>query len=164
MKKVVIPLLIGAMLIMAAAPAPHNYFRNTGETTVTKSGIWVNGSSGGQVLDSIVPVASDSANVLITISGIAVLSANDRLYIGLGHDSANRVSATDLGTMNDLDTFLVQAPSYIRNQGRFPFSFQYGKANNGALTDTLYVNAWLNQAGGYIAIEDMVVTAQVNDQ
>lgn len=158
----VLAALLGvAAIVYAAAPAPHNLVQATGDITISTS---YTASAGWAVKDSIVIVASDSARSRITVTGTAVLEANQKLYVGFGADSANRISATDLRANSDLDTFFIAAPSGIRTAMRMPFAFTYNKTNNGALTDTIYFNFAAGDAARPIEIEDLVISVDVNDQ
>lgn len=163
MKKVfwvaVVLCVVASGLLFAAAPSSKNAFSNTGDKTVDNqyTGSW-------DVLDSLIVIRSDSGATIITVTGIAVLDPGERLYLGLGHDSANRTSETNLAPNSDLDTTQMAQPYGIKGRARVPFSFSYGISGNGALTDTIYLNAACGSSAGPVEVEDVCVTGRVADK
>ena len=157
-----------AVTAFGAAPLIRNFGSATGDVTIDNE--WDSQTAGWDVVDSLIVVASDSARTIMTISGFAVVGASQRLYLGIGNDSANRVdsatSATTGSTNSNLDTALVQTTFGIgTGQFRVPFSFTYISETDGANTDTFYFNAAVGSASrGALALEDVVVTASVADQ
>ena len=157
MKKVLIGLLVVAIgaAVYAAAPLGRNFYTNTGDVTVSAqyTGTWA-------MQDSLIVVASDSASTIVTISGIALMDPGDALYLGLQDDSAGS------GTVPTLDTFLIVYSLAEKARGYVPFSFQYVKVNNAALTDTLFFRAACGGSGQNerVSIQDLVITANVQDQ
>ena len=157
-------LLVLAVIMIAAAPVNRNYYVDVGEVTIDSqySGNW-------EPVDSLVVVTSDSGTILVTISGTAVLDPWDKLYIGLGNDSANRVdSATSAttGQVNpNLDTVLMRPDDRQIGKAYVPFSVTIPVDNDGA-TDTLYLNMATggSSSSEKVYIEDLFFIAAVSDQ
>lgn len=153
-------LLIGlcaiVAVIMAAAPLPRNFsVQVTGATAIDSQ--WT--ADAWDSITNIIYVASDSANVIITATGTAVMSSRGRLYLGF--------SALDADSLPELDTLYAQTDlGHDSRKYRIPFSLVYPKLNDGALTDTIFIVAAKGGRGGgdAVTIEDLVVTAVVADQ
>lgn len=151
------------MFLVAAAPLTRNFYSATGDVSLTTDyvhdGTW-------KCLDSMIVVASDSAATIISISGVAVMDPIDQLWIGLGNDSANQITATNTAPNSNLDTFKVTRDYTGKNQARVPFCFRYVNKTNGANTDTFFWNAAVGGTGDVegVSLEDVVVSASVADQ
>lgn len=151
--------VIAAGALFAAVPLNKVPFKNTGDKTVDNqhTGTW-------DVLDSVVVIRSDSGSAVVTVSGIAVLAPGERLYLGLGNDSANQVSYTNTAPNSNLDTCIVEVPMGARGVWRIPFSFSFGISGNGALTDTIYWNAACGSSAAPVNIEDGHLKVDVGDK
>ncbi len=157
-------LVIGAV-IMAAAPSHFGYFNNVGSKTV-------NGPFGGAwtTVDSLITVVDDSGFVMVTVTGVAKLDPGERLYLGLGNDSANCVdSATCAGVgvaNSNIDTVLFQSPQNTGNPVMMPFTHTFAiDTVVASTTDTIYLNA--AKAGTAVVenvqLTDVVMSAIVVD-
>jgi len=154
-KRIVLLMLAAALCLLAAAPAPHitSATRESKQTTTQWTAlVW-------DSITAVIPVASDSARVLITASGVALMDASDKLYLGF--------SSTDEDSLPNLDTLIVSGfGGWGSRQGEVPFVFQITRTHNAALTDTVY---FLAAAGGSgrgdkVTLQSVIVTCQVNDQ
>ena len=169
MKKLVIPLilLVCAVSLMAGAPTEVWYTSTQESKTVDVDwkidSVW-------EIIDSFVVAADDTAAVLITITGTAILDYNDKLYIGL----SSAVAGATIASLPNLDTFIL-APKFERGaQRRVAFSYGFQGADSlaghgfpsGADTDTFYFVA---ACGGStnkeaVVIEDLVMTMFLYDE
>ncbi|MEW6110621.1 MAG: hypothetical protein AB1664_00700 [Thermodesulfobacteriota bacterium] len=168
MKKLLLTVMVLALVLpltsFAAAPVFQTYVSITPDTIVVDSqwtGNW-------EPVDSLVIARTDSGGFLITVTGMVQLDPYDVLYIGLGNDSANRVSAATAATTGqtntNLDTAVFFGPGYRNRPAWSAFVLQYYYEGNGALTDTVYVNAACAGSGQPVRIEDLVVSAAVTDK
>lgn len=164
-KLVFLGLLVVAVGLMAAAPSHFGYYNKVRSKTI-------NGPIGGAwtTVDSLITVVDDSGFVLITVTGVARLDPGERLYLGIGNDSANCVdSATCAGVgvaNSNIDTVLFQAPQNTGNPVMMPFSHIFAiDTVNASTTDTVYLNA--AKAGTGVAenvqLTDVVMSAVVVD-
>lgn len=127
-----------SVMLMGAARY-EMVFKNVGDVTIDSQigGNW-------EPVDSLVAVFDSASNATIIVTGIALMDAWDKLYVGFGNDSANRVdsatSATTGQTNANLDTVLVAAGGMAAGgKRRVPFSVTY-VASFTAVTDTFYLN------------------------
>lgn len=168
MKKLLLTALVLAlavpMISFADAPVFQTYVSVAPDTVVVDSqwtGNW-------KPVDSLYVSRTDSGGFLITVTGMVQLDPYDVLYIGLGNDSANRVSAalaaTTGQTNTNLDTAVFFGPGYRARPAWSAFVLQYYFEGNGAVTDTIYVNAACGGRNQPIRIEDLVVSAAVTDK
>ena len=168
-KKVVWGVFVGALLFMAllfaisyaAAPLSRNFSHTTATFTVDAQQ-----TGGWDIVDSLIIVCSDSAATIITVSGTAILDPGDKLYLGMGNDSANMTSAANLTAYSNLIKDSIIYPKNARGSIQMPFTFRYVNTTNGANTDTLYFNA---ACGGstvweYVYLRKVYITAMVADQ
>ena len=147
-------LSIMATMVMGAARY-EMVFKSVGEVTIDSQigGNW-------EPVDSLVAVFDSASNATITVSGVALMDAWDKLYFGLGNDSANRVdsatSATTGQTNANLDTVLITGDPSSHGQLRVPFSVTY-IASFTAVTDTIYLNMAIGGSGGpeKVQLEDV---------
>ena len=163
-------ILVLPMLVWAVADETgHKMFYSGTDLTVDSQF-----SGGGEVVDSIIVAAiemlSDSTLFSIRVTGVAVMDGYDKLYIGFGNDSANRVdSATGASTgytNSNLDTFLIVPPFRATNKMRVPFAFSFmHPLDSVAVTDTFYLNAYCGGSSTYesVPIEDVVFTIEVTE-
>lgn len=166
MKRILLTLavLLIPLSSFAAAPTFSTFVSITPDTIVVDSqhtGNW-------EPIDSLVVARTDSGGFLITVTGWANLGPGDVLYLGLGNDSANRVdsatSATTGQTNTNLDTATFSNVGYRNTRAKTAFVLQYYFEGNGAVTDTVYVNAAVAGTKQPIRIEDLVVSAAVSDK
>ena len=158
--------IVGLFMVMivisyAAAPASRNFSHSTASFTVDAQQ-----TGGWDIVDSIVIVCSDSANTLIWITGTAIMDPGDKLYFGLGNDSADMTSATSLTAYSNLKKDSLIYPKGARGTIHIPWSFRYANSTNGANTDTFYFNA---ACGGsavmeYVSLRNVYITGAVADQ
>lgn len=167
MRKLFLTMLALALLTplstFAAAPVFQTYVSVTPDTVVVDSqwtGNW-------DPIDSLIIARTDSGGFLIEVSGWATLGPLDVLYLGLGNDSANRVSAATAATTGqthtNLDTAMFNATGYRNQPARIPILLRHYFEGTGAVTDTIYVNAAIKGSGQAVRIEDLVVSARVTD-
>lgn len=141
-----------AAVVMAAAPTHVHNYADIGDATVDAdyTGTW-------DSLGALIYTADDTFAIVIQVSGVAVMTSSDRLYLGLGHNSTTPTSA-------DLDTFIVQAPRFTSGRCRIPFNLQLVYSDT-AWTDTLFLQA--ASGGGssvnYVGLEDVVMQTAVMD-
>ena len=147
------------LTIMAAAPTESNYVTVTASQTIDS----VFYGNGWEQVAALIFAATDSAAVCFEITGLATMGPRDRLYVGLGNDSANQVSATDFDPVSNLDTFLIQKENNLSGfEGIVPFHIRYIHAVVASVTDTLFLNAAVGEKGvGQVAVTDVVFSAQV---
>lgn len=168
MKKLLIlsALLAVPLLVMAAAPTFDTYSKDCGDKTIDSqwTGNW-------EPADSLVISVSDSAWVVVTVTGQVWLDPYETFYLGLGNDSANRVdsatSATTGQTHTNLDTCIIKLPRDVQNTAYVPFAFSYrlsAGATGGAVTDTLYLNAATGGSDQKIYLKDVVIQATIGNR
>lgn len=154
MKRLTLAIALTALLLLvgttafAAAPTVNFYNSATGDVTITAqhTGTWAN-------LDSLIVTASDTAALLMEVSGIAVFDPADRLYLSSSNGGVL--------TAADHDTLIVQASARQRLQSRVSFTYRHVLGLL-AVTDTIYFSAAAGGGGiGSIVLEDVVVTATV---
>ena len=157
MKRLILLMALVAIvaILMAAAPAPHitSDSHESKQTTTQYTGKpW-------DSIAAVISVASDSARVLITASGVALMDASDKLYLGF--------SALDEDSLPEIDTLIIQnGGGWFSRQAKVPFHFAITRTHNAATTDTIY---FLASAGGSgntdkVTLESVIVTCQVSDQ
>jgi len=156
MKQRIVLLMLAAVLcLLAAAPAPHitSATRESQQTTTQwTASVW-------DSVTNVIPIVSDSARVLITASGVALMDASDKLYLGF--------SSTDEDSLPNLDTLIISGfGGWGSRQGEVPFCFQITRTHNAALTDTIYLVAAAGGTGkgDRVTLQSVIVTCQVNDQ
>jgi hypothetical protein len=98
--------------------------------------------------------------------GIAVLEPDEALYVGLGDDSANRVSAalaaTTGQTHTNLDTFYFAPDPAGKNEVQVGFTCIWLQAYSaGAKTDTFYLNMATNSSASHVSVKDVVMWADI---
>jgi len=158
MKRVILIgiLAVFGLSLMAAAPLVRNFsVRVTGSTTVDSQFT----ADAWDSITNIIPIADDSANVIITVTGTVILTGRSVLYLGM--------SALDADSLPELDTIIVRVDEGRRvHNARVTFTMTFPKLNDGALTDTIYILAATGGSGRGegVTIEDLVVTALVADQ
>ena len=142
---------ITVTIVFGAAPTSKNYYHALGAAKTIDNAY--DGSSGYDVVDSIVIAVSDSANCIVTVTGIAQMSPGDKLYLGLGNDSADMVSETSLIPNNNLIIDTITYPKGPQGSINLPFVFRYLYYNPpSAVTDTIYFNAG---CGGTSNVEEV---------
>lgn len=121
-------------------------------------------------MESLVVALADSGYVILEVSGIAYLGPYDKLFIGLGSDSANKVDsatgATTGQTHTNLDTNMIAPPVGGRGALYMPFHFVWIDSTlgaTGAATDTFYFNAATGQSGHPVSLYDVVFTSTIVD-
>ena len=173
LKRIVLLMVLAAVIglslntesyLNAADAEPRNYFVSPSDFTVDSAigGNW-------EPAATVIAQRSDSATTMLEVSGVAVMDPGERLYVGFGNDSLNRVDEATGGTTGqthtNLDTFLIEAPATGRGiKMRIPFTFKYALTTKDAgSTDTFYVNM---AVGGTavpekVAIEDLIFHVEV---
>jgi len=160
-KKLIVLVLVGlmSMSIMAAAPAINEWAKFLG-ASVTIDSQWTV-TTQWELLDSIIVIKTDTCYTIYTMSGVAVLNENDRLY--LGFDDGGGAAGLPV------DTFIVDGYKPVSLSGlvRVPFTIKYvdSLVSQTDANDTIYFYA---AAGGStsmekVEIEDCVLTAEVLD-
>ncbi|HET6455527.1 MAG TPA: hypothetical protein VFI02_14070 [Armatimonadota bacterium] len=155
---VVLVMMAVFMMLIAAASAVRVQFESDDTFTVDSQY-----SAEMQELSDLIIVVPDSAIVVLAVSGVALLDPGDKLYIGLGNDSANQVSASDLSVNSNLDTAQV-AFLHPSNRGRQRVSFYYEYVHTvvgSGTTDTFFFNVGSGGQGSRekIYLEDVISRA-----
>jgi hypothetical protein len=161
---VVLAICALAALCFAAAPALSRYASSQNSVTIDAqhTGAW-------DTVASVIMVHTDTCYGLMLVTGIAVMDPVDKLYLGLGNDSANRTSATNLAPNNNLDTCTIGPFKGLRGKSRIPFSWQYRWTSTNTttdITDTVYVNAACGGSSGIEAVEleDVMISIDIADR
>jgi len=115
--------------------------------------------TGFQLLETIIPVLSDSGVVVVELSGVATMSQGERLFLGIGSNSAATTAA-------EQDTFNIAMPRGFVGEMQVPFNFAWSYSNDGALTDSIFV---CGAVGGStvserVTINDVHIIARTTDQ
>lgn len=168
MRKLALVLIVlMSALVYGAAPTVVERSSLTGDITIDSQH-----TGGWECVDSLYLSIDDTSGNVLTITGVALLKAGSKLYIGFGNDSANRVDsatgATTGFTNSNLDTVLIEAPkSWRGGQARVAFSVRhvYVYTSQTDVQDTFYFNAACggSDSWDYVKLEDVVVTAAVGD-
>jgi hypothetical protein len=154
--------VIAAIVAYAAAPTSKNYYNALGSAFTVDNAF--DGSAGCDIVDSCVYIASDSANCIVTVTGIAIMSPGDKLYMGLGNDSSDMVSPTSLIANNNLKIDTVIYPKAARGRINLPFVFRTIIASPAsATTDTLYFNAGVGGTSNasIVYLRNLLITVSV---
>jgi hypothetical protein len=162
---VTLALVAVALFCIAAAPTFSHYSSALNSVTINNqyTGAW-------DTVGSVITVHTDTCYEYFTVTGTAVMGPNDKLYVAIGNDSCNRVSATDLSPHNNLDTIGILGP--FRGQigeTRHSFCYQYRWTSTSTqtdITDTFYVNAACggSSASEAVALENVLVAVAVGDR
>jgi hypothetical protein len=147
----------GASSIAAVVDhGPKNVVKDIGNKTVDSqyTGNW-------DPIDSFVIVKDTAGTCIYEVSGDVKLYAYDVLYINLGNDSANRVSAATAATTgqtneNAVDTFIVGGFIDIPAPIWLPFR-AIVLDSAAACTDTFYINMATGQAKKPITVKNVTV-------
>lgn len=157
MKKLVFVVVLGlAVTVMAAPPLFNNWMKSLGASTVIDSAY---SADQWELMDSIIIIKSDSANTLYTMSGIAVLDINDRLF--LGFDDGGGAGGLPL------DTAIVSNFQNTAGPTRVPFYFSYidSLRSQTDANDTIYFYMAVGGTGNSekVTVEDVFLTGTVYD-
>lgn len=154
--------VVGSM-VMAAVLRLEVYVVGLDEVTIDSQygGNW-------EPLGTLIVVTDSNAIIEVTVSGVAIMDYYDKLYIGFGNDSANRVNAATAATTGqtnaNLDTVLIVAGGTHRTgKRRVAFSVSYWDSL-AALTDTFYVNMAVggSTGGEKVDLEDVFFSVQLH--
>lgn len=161
-------ILVAALLLMAisvsiyAAAPTHRHYTKV-QNSVTVDNQW--SDTTWDIVDSAIVVASDSALVIMRITGVAVMDPGDKLYIGFSFGEPASAPSLDTAILNPR----------VRRLGTQRHSFSFTAAisdstilstfYNGGATDTLFI---LAAAGGggiteAVTLEDVVLEWIVTD-
>lgn len=156
------------LIVMAAAPLHNGYGVAVNLDTIVNE--YGSGTTGWDSVTNLIYTATDTCQILVTVTGVAVFDPMEALYIGFGSDSANRVdsatAATTGRTNSNLDTFLVQPDIRNRAKVRQPFTARYTTtyASQTDLDDTIFVNMATASIERKVEVEDLVFTIQIFDK
>ena len=165
MKKIGLLLVIGLipMLLMGAAPTFQSYYHQVGDVVIDSqhTGNW-------EPVGTLIVTASDSAYATLSVTTTANLMPWERLYLGFGNDSANRVSAATAATTgqtnSNLDTNLVKLHPSVDGDVNLPLVWQYVVSMNASQVDTFYLNIATGGSNEKIELYDLVFSAQISDR
>lgn len=109
---------------------------------------------------------SDTAEITLTVTGVALMGQREKLYIGFGNDSANRVDAATAATTgqtnSNLDTIIFETPLYgAGGMASVSFMARFVYYAVAGVLDTFYVNAATGDKSKSIELNDVVFTALV---
>ena len=139
------------LLVMAAPPTFQNYASETGDVTIDSqwTGNW-------ELADSLIITASDTAYVLLRVTGTAYMNPWERLYLGFGNDSANAVA--------NLDTNLVKLHSSIKGGIYYPFVFEDMVPMDADQVDTFYLNMSTGSDQEHVEVYNLMFSAGIIDR
>lgn len=152
------------VVLLATNVYADRAYRSVTADTATVDSVY---SGGWDCVDSLI-IASGAADTIIelTFSGVALFDPGDRLYIGFGNDSANRVDsatgATTGYTNSNLDTIEFRYPRPAGyGKCELPFIAKYFLSMAASTTDTIYFNAacWGSSHIEQVELKDVVVSA-----
>ncbi len=150
------------LIVMAAAPTFQPYYHHAGDVVIDS-----NTNSNWQPVGTLFVTATDSAYATLTVTGTAHMNPWERMYLGFGSDSANRVdsatSATTGQTNSNIDTNLVRLHPTVQGDIYLPFTWQYVVSMDAA-TDTFFLNIATGGGGEHIELFDLVFSAQISDR
>lgn len=146
--------IITASLVFGAAPADNNWANFLGASTTLDSQYT---AAQWELLDSIIVIKTDTCYTLYTISGVAVLDPNARLYVGF--DDGGGAGGLPV------DTLIVEGVYPQSGQARIPFTFTYldSLISTTDANDSIYFYAANGSNATKVKIEDVVLTAKVLD-
>ncbi len=166
MKRIFVAALIGMVLLFAwaiGATVTHSGIVICQSVDTNSSGVTVVDSQytgNWDVVDSFVIVYDTVGRYVFTVTGVAKLTSRDILYVGLGNDSANRVSAATAATTGqthtNLDTMIFGGFIDQSNPIYLPFTYIYTCSISTAATDTIYLNMATGQSGKPITLYDVL--------
>ena len=128
-------ILLVPLAVWAADPTHEQYCHDIGSVTVDSvfDGTWQT------VHTAAYTVASGAATVMYTIEGVAIMDPGDKLWLGIGNDSASLIA------LRNLDSMVFN--HFLWNKGRvhIPFSFSTLQDTAAHSLDTIY---WTASCGG----------------
>lgn len=147
------------MAMIAAAPSPLLHFSSLGDFRVDSSFT----DSNWQKLDSIVTVTDTTQNLILTATGVAVMSSWQVLYIGFGNDSLVNSAQPNLDTITFHPLQREFYPSKVK-QMRVPFTAVHILSRTAA-TDTFYLTVanGENASKGQLQLEDVFFSVQYGE-
>ena len=164
MKKIILlTAILLPILLMAAAPTFQSYYSSAGDVVIDSST-----GNNWEVVDSLIVTASDSAYATIKVTGTALMNPYDRMYLGFGNDSANRVdsatSATTGQTNSNIDTNLVKLHPTIQGAVYLPFIWEEIVSMDASQVDTFYLNIATGSDGSKISLFNVMMSAEISDR
>lgn len=161
-KRLVYLVVLGVMGIslMAAAPASNNWAKFIGALTTIDSQYT---DDQWELLDSIIVIKDDTCYTVYTMSGVAVLNENDKLYIGF--DDGGGAGGLPV------DTFIIEPfrKDYLARSGemRVPFTVKHldSLVSQTDANDTIYfyMAVFGSTAHEKVDVEDLILVAEVLD-
>lgn len=157
-----IGILVCAILLITGSAYADRVYRDAVDTATVDSVY----HGGWDCLDSLI-IASGTADTImeITITGVGLFDPGDRLFLGFGNDSANRVDSATGATTGfanaNLDTLEFRHPrpgGY--GKAKLPFAAKYILSMAASTTDTIYFNVacWGSSYIEQVEVEDVVVS------
>lgn len=160
-------LLIPLTITWAADPAFETYAKATGAVTVDST--FDGPNAWWEVIDNIVYTVADGSTgddaiIVCTISGVAIMTPGDKLWLGIGNDTLKSGSVV-FGERN-LDSMCIKHGLSERDVKYVPFSFSVLQDTTGNITDTIYFTA---ACGGYgffdpVQLTNVVVKVEIGDE
>ena len=154
-------------LLVMAAPTFQNYASETGDVTIDSqwTGNW-------ELVDSLIITASDTAYVLLRVTGTAYMNPWERLYLGFGNASGNVVDSATAATTGqtmgqtstNLDTNLVKLHSSIKGGIYYPFVFEDMVSMEEAQVDTFYLNMSTGSDQEHVEVYNLMFSAEIIDR
>jgi len=158
-----IALIMCAVLLISGNVFADRAYRHSTDTATVDSVY----HGGWDCIDSLIIVSGAADTIIeLTITGVASFDPGDRLFVGFGNDSANRVDAATAVTTGyanaNLDTLEFRYPrpgGYGKAQ--FPFAAKYFLSLAASTTDTVYFNVacWGSSYFEQVELNDVVVSA-----
>lgn len=102
---------------------------------------------------TLIVTASDTADVLLTVTGLLYLGPGEALYVGFADSAAGR---PNLG-----DSLIFRPDAATRNPIYAPFVFQDVVRKNGTVTDTFYVYIASGSATTKLKLDALVFSSLV---
>ncbi len=166
MKRIVLLGLVAVVMMFAGASGAtvaHSGIVICQPVDTNSSGVTVvdsQATDNWDVVDSFVIVYDTVGRYVFTVTGVAKLTSRDILYVALGNDSANRVSAATAATTGqvfpNLDTMVFGGFIDQSNPIFLPFTYIYTCSISTAATDTIYINMATGQSGKPITLYDVL--------
>lgn len=157
MKRIIASLLgtiLLASALYAADPIERVYYTSVGSQAIQTdhSGTWV-------LLDSsIVYTATDSANIVTTVTGLAKLADGETVYLGINVDG----TAPLVSDSNSV-TIQVSGGQNYEGYAYIPFTLRLVQElrSQTDLLDTVYINAASQDARSAVELTDVEVTVAI---
>lgn len=141
---------------IGAAPSQNNFMKFIGASVTIDSQFT---ATQWELIDSIIIIKTDTCYTLYTVTGVAVMNPEDKLYLGFDDGGGS-------GGL-PVDTFLIQPSKNSIDIVRIPFVVRYldSLLSSSTANDTIYVYGAVGGSAGIekVQIEDGLFTAQVFD-